>query len=215
VAIPSSRDVKLWLALLHELDLAGGTATPRALYPKMLAYFPDFTSADLVQRDKTGSNTWQNRIQWARQHLVDRGFIDRSQHAMWTLSPSGRQWLTSHWRGTDADYGKVAKPATVTKSMSSPAAKPKPDPHQTRPSGSAKQVPLELPQVGPITLLDPVEELCQRLQRSQRQSNSPQTFEEDLVTAFAMLGFVARHIGGSGDTDILCRLRSATTPIVP
>src|SRR5262249_38250341 len=38
--LPSQNDSKLWLALLHEIDQAGGEARPADLYPRLRAYFP-------------------------------------------------------------------------------------------------------------------------------------------------------------------------------
>jgi len=56
-----------------------------------------------------------------------------------------------------------------------------------------------------MLVLEPVEELCQRLKASQRRSGSHQDYEKDLKDAFQFLGFEAQHIGGSGETDIVIR----------
>lgn len=190
MALPSSKNVKLWLAILRELDLAGGLARPRIVYPRLRQYFPEITDADLARTTAGGENVWTNTIQWARLELVHRGYLDKTTRGVWRLTDAGRQWLQETGRGPHADYSAVPKPPCVTGRV--PAER----------TGGAQPAPPALP----IALVaSQVEQLCQRLQTSQRQSTMPQQFEQTVAAAFQFLGFDAQHIGGAGDTDIFVR----------
>jgi hypothetical protein len=49
------------------------------------------TSADLLAVP-TGETRWRNTVRWARQHLVNDGFLDPSApHGTWRLSDDGRR----------------------------------------------------------------------------------------------------------------------------
>src|SRR5579883_1052397 len=121
VTLPSAYDTRLWLALLYEIEAAGGQGRPSALYPRMRAYFPQITEADLALKNvHTGENKWRNRIQWARQKLVERGCIDSPQRGIWRLTDRGRQWLLANWRGPTADYSQVRKPKRLTENLAPP-----------------------------------------------------------------------------------------------
>jgi hypothetical protein len=44
----------------------------------------------------TGGKRWRNRVQWARQHLVEQGLLDGgSPHGSWAITPSGRDYLVA------------------------------------------------------------------------------------------------------------------------
>lgn len=34
---------------------------------------------------------WHNRVQWARQRLINHGYLDGSQHGIWRLTAAGLQ----------------------------------------------------------------------------------------------------------------------------
>ncbi len=224
MALPSEYDNKFWLALLHEIDEAGGRAKPSAIYPRMRAYFPEITDDDLLLGTSDGGNKWTNMIQWVRQHLVYRGCIDNTQRGIWTLTDLGRQWLLANWRGPDADYSQVKKTGLVRKDS---AEKPDADGHEpdrtAMPWARGRQPPTtDSPVPASVTvgqvmatspssgaqlhrIVDPVEALCQRLEVTQRQSQTPRLFEAAITDAFDFLGFEAQHIGGAGETDVLAR----------
>jgi hypothetical protein len=47
----------------------------------------------------TGGKRWRNRVQWARQHLVDQGLLEAgSPHGTWSITPEGRAYLESKQR---------------------------------------------------------------------------------------------------------------------
>jgi len=89
VAIPSEKDIEL--PLLQELEAMGGEAKPSALYDKVAKHFPQLTLADQkAKHPKSGLPIWRNRVQWARQHLVNRGQIDASTRGIWKITKKGR-----------------------------------------------------------------------------------------------------------------------------
>ena len=209
--LPSERDSKLWLALLHEIEQAGGAAKPRDLFPKVTAYFTDITEVELARVNKSGGSTWTNRVRWVRQHLVERGCLQNT-YGVWTLTEYGRQWLQAYWKGAGADYSHVPKPPPPstgkTRASSGPGTGPRPKQRAAAMAPAVCSLGAPTPAPAPIMVVtDPTDKLCALLQSAQRQSNAPQKFEEALAEAFAALGFEARHIGGSGETDIFISAR--------
>jgi Mrr N-terminal domain len=217
MALPTAQDVKLWLALLYEIQLRGGDAKPLEVFPALRKHFSEITDEDLALHHPSGESKWTNNIRWARQRLVERGCIDPSIPGVWRITPLGREWLQASWRGADADYSAVVKPPVVPKADAAPepptspqvgagkgakASKPDARAATAEPTGE----PAPQPKL-PTTLADPTEMLCERIHRSQRQSSAPEQFEKDLAEAFEALGFAARHIGGSGETDIYVEAR--------
>ena len=219
MALPSTQDVKLWLALLHEIELRGGQAKPQDVYGTIRGYFPEITDEDASIQLTTGGNKLTNRIQWARQRLVERGCIDASVSGTWRITPLGRDWLNASWKGSNADYSAVVKPAKLPK----PGDGVKPPASPSGHSGSTESVTESVKGKGkskgqaataatgqaPVAALassaapsNGTGSLSDRLLKSQHQSSTPQQFEKDLAEAFAALGFEAEHIGGSGETDI-------------
>ena len=112
MSLPTNTDAKLWLALLHEVSQAGGSATPKDVIDKMQAYFPEITPDDLTLTTKHGESLLRNRVRWARQQLIDRGCLV-NQKFVWAITPAGTQWLDSNWKGPGADYSKVVKPTPL------------------------------------------------------------------------------------------------------
>jgi hypothetical protein len=143
MALPLNGSVKLWLALLHELELAGGVAKPGQIIPGMRRYFPEITDDDLTRvNPKTGQLTWENRVHWARQDLVYRGLIDGSTHGVWRITLEGTQWLQRHWLGADAYYGDVLQPPKIEGQQRARAiAPPRPTVQAFRSSGLSLHEP--------------------------------------------------------------------------
>jgi hypothetical protein len=82
MALPTCTNAKLWLAILREIDHAGGSVRPSALYPKLVQYFPEITNEDLRQTRSSGENVRRNKIRWARLELVHRGLLDSTTHGL-------------------------------------------------------------------------------------------------------------------------------------
>ena len=92
MAIPSEKDIEL--PLIQEIVVAGGEAKPAELYDKVAKHFPHLTSVDQKARHPiSGIIIWTNRVQWARQHLVNKGEIDASTRGIWRITDKGRARL--------------------------------------------------------------------------------------------------------------------------
>ncbi len=207
MALPKEHDTKLWLALLRELEMAGGAAKPSDIYPRMRNHFPEVSDEDLQGQTRSGANQWEKRIQFVRQNLVERGCIDGSQRGVWSITKAGSSWVQANWHGSDADYSSIAKPSfTKGPRPARRPAGPEPAKSATLPGNGSLPGRVEPPgptlPPEPMLMADSVEALCQRLRASQRQSSASQQFENDVCEAFRFLGFQAERIGGSGDTDV-------------
>ena len=88
--LPSNTDAKLWLALLHEVRQAGGSATPKDVIGKIGEHFPDVSDADLALTTHAGEPLFHNRVRWARQKLVERGCLLKAK-GVWTITPTGEK----------------------------------------------------------------------------------------------------------------------------
>ncbi len=162
------------VSLLKEILSAGGEARPRDIYPRMRKHFPCVTDVDLQARLRTGGSVWTNRIQWARQSLVLKGELYREPRGLWRLTPKGE--ARAKGESIAGDVGKVE-----SKVHAKPAAPP-----------------------APLAVVsDPVDALCERLAKTQKQSSTPKNFEAALAEAFRFLGFVVHQQGKAGETDVL------------
>ncbi|MFC1925648.1 restriction endonuclease [Chloroflexota bacterium] len=93
MAYPKQKEIEL--PLLIELDKAGGQARPADLYGKIAQYFPQLTAVDLERRMENypSSYKWSNKVQWARQTLVEKDEIDGSTRGIWKITERGRERL--------------------------------------------------------------------------------------------------------------------------
>lgn len=92
MTIPSERDIEN--PLLQELEAAGGEVRPSDLYDKVARHFPRLTPSDQTARHpRSGLLIWRNRVQWARQHLVNKGQVDASVRGIWRITDKGRARL--------------------------------------------------------------------------------------------------------------------------
>jgi restriction system protein len=92
MSIPSEKYIEM--PLLQEIEAAGGEARPSALYDKVAKHFPSLTANDQQARHPgTGIPIWSNRVQWARQHLVNKGEVDASTRGIWRITEKGRARL--------------------------------------------------------------------------------------------------------------------------
>lgn len=61
-----------------------------ATCPRVTQRFPGITPQDLAETRPDGRYVWQNEIQWARNRLADRGWLDRAeQRGWWALTEAG------------------------------------------------------------------------------------------------------------------------------
>jgi restriction system protein len=89
MSIPSEKDIEV--PLLKELEAVGGKAKPSDLYDRVAKHFPNLTPSDReAKHPETDVPIWKNRVQWARQHLVNKGQIDASVRGIWRITGAGR-----------------------------------------------------------------------------------------------------------------------------
>jgi len=73
---------ELELYLLCELNNMGGEARPEhhpKLYKAIASHFPQITPDDLKETlPSSGANKFENRVEWARFHLIKKGELDAS-----------------------------------------------------------------------------------------------------------------------------------------
>jgi len=92
MSIPSEKDIEI--PLLQEIEFAGGEAKPSELYDKVAKHFPHLTLDDQqAKHPRSGLPIWSNRVQWARQHLVNKGEVDASVRGIWRITEKGRARL--------------------------------------------------------------------------------------------------------------------------
>jgi len=102
---------------LLEIDAAGGELRPTAAFFKELAtYFSQVTDDDLRTSNKTGINTWENRVHWARLKLVHKGQIDKSKYGVWQITEKGRARIRE-------EVGEVAQAKQIKESVHSKLAR--------------------------------------------------------------------------------------------
>lgn len=89
--LPKQREVEI--PLLEALAELGGQGEPKEIYPLVTGEFPEIRAEDLAEAVPSGGNRWTNRIQWARQTLVEKGEIDSPAHGVWRITEKGRQRL--------------------------------------------------------------------------------------------------------------------------
>jgi hypothetical protein len=94
-----------------ELEAAGGELRPTAiLFREIAGYFPQVTDDDLTATNRTGINTWENRVHWARLRLVHKGEIDRSHYGVWRITDKGKERIM-------AEVGEVAQAKEIKESL--------------------------------------------------------------------------------------------------
>jgi restriction system protein len=93
--MPMPPQTEIEIPLLIELKRLGGSARPADIYLRVSEHFPQITPEDLEIRTKSNSSIklWSNRVQWARQTLVDNGEIDGSERGVWKITSAGLERL--------------------------------------------------------------------------------------------------------------------------
>ncbi|MEO6091792.1 MAG: winged helix-turn-helix domain-containing protein [Novosphingobium sp.] len=86
IGLPGQTDVTdALLALLYRRN---EWIEPAEAYAKLAEHLGlDKSALALTMSD--GRNHWQNRVQWARKELVDRGLLDNSRRGFWKLYSQG------------------------------------------------------------------------------------------------------------------------------
>ncbi|MDP2949200.1 MAG: winged helix-turn-helix domain-containing protein [Chloroflexota bacterium] len=94
MSYPKQSEIEL--PILLEVESAGGEIRPNAAFFQEIAtYFPQLTDEDLHASNRTGINTWENKVHWARLRLVHKGELDKSRYGVWRMTDKGRERIKS------------------------------------------------------------------------------------------------------------------------
>src|SRR3972149_10026710 len=90
MSFPKTSEIEV--PILLEVQAAGGELRPKAaLFQELAKYFPQLTGDDLKATNRTGINTWENKVHWSRLALVHKGQIDKSHYGVWHITGAGRE----------------------------------------------------------------------------------------------------------------------------
>jgi 5-methylcytosine-specific restriction enzyme A len=64
---------------------------PKDVYPVLADQFGLTSEQRIRRRSFKDEPAWHNRVQWARQKLMDRGLINRLPHGIWSLTERGHR----------------------------------------------------------------------------------------------------------------------------
>jgi restriction system protein len=81
--------------LLQALHSLGGKAPAKDVYPAVTEKFSQLTPGDIAEQLPSGGNKWTNRMQWARQRLVERGEMASGGVGVWVITPEGTSRLSA------------------------------------------------------------------------------------------------------------------------
>lgn len=85
------------MPILQVLDEAGGSAATGAVVNAVGELLRDRFTEHEYEVMPSGDIRWRNRVQWARNNLVERGLLDSdSPWGVWALSDAGRAELARH-----------------------------------------------------------------------------------------------------------------------
>jgi restriction system protein len=104
MAIPLQKSVEL--PLLKALDGAGGQLKIKEVGEKVEKYFQELTDEDKASRLESGGNRWINRVQWARQRLIEKGEVDSPERGVWRITDLGRARLEKEWSEWRPEYSQ-------------------------------------------------------------------------------------------------------------
>src|SRR6267143_3811130 len=99
MTMPPANDIEL--PLLKAIEAAGGVLDSSVAAQTVTEYYPELTKEDLASRLDSGGLRWPNRVQWARQSLVDKGDLIPPSRGTWAISDRGRERLKRqfpNWR---------------------------------------------------------------------------------------------------------------------
>jgi Mrr N-terminal domain len=162
----------------------GGEARPAQVYPEVTKRFPGIAADDLAERLQDGrTSKWTNRIQWARQWLVEDGSIDPRVRGLWKLTERG--WARARGEDVGAERRRPRPPKEQAEDSEVAAGD----------DGTAVAVVEAVPSVADLVIA--------HLRGTQFLSSRPEEYEQAVLAAFDFLGYATEHVGGSGDTDIV------------
>ena len=104
MAIPNDERIQ-WELMSLLLSAPNAQMHCQDVYRRLAAKFPELTDDEQNVPYRDSQSHWANRVQWARQHLVDKGWLLRPYSAdgrgYWKVSAKGRKALAD--RSADID----------------------------------------------------------------------------------------------------------------
>ncbi|MGQ9788865.1 MAG: winged helix-turn-helix domain-containing protein [Candidatus Hadarchaeaceae archaeon] len=104
--IPIPLEKSIELPLLKTLAEAGGRLEMKQAVEKVENYFPELTDEEKASKLKSGGNRWINRVQWVRQHLVEKGEMYSPERGIWGITDLGKARLKKEWSGWKPEYSR-------------------------------------------------------------------------------------------------------------
>ncbi len=104
MALPKRSNIHL--PLLKVLSDSRGSLSTQEALTKVKQYYPNLIPEDLAAQNKSGGNSLNNRIRWAKQDLVLRGEIDNSSIGVWRINEKGKAHLSNDWKTWKAEYSE-------------------------------------------------------------------------------------------------------------
>ena len=103
MAIPMEESIQL--PLLRVIADAGDELTLKEAVARAAAFFPQLTEQDKQLRLPSGKGIlFTNRVQWARQRLVQLGHLYREPRGLWRITPQGKKFLEDNWSSWQPRY---------------------------------------------------------------------------------------------------------------
>jgi len=91
MVLPKQKDIEI--PLLEVLVEIGGKGKPKDIYPLVTKKFPQIRDEDQYEKLSSGTNKWTNRIQWARQSLIQKGELSSPSRGIWAITEKGKSRL--------------------------------------------------------------------------------------------------------------------------
>src|SRR6266705_1581685 len=111
MTMPPANDIEL--PLLKVIEEAGGVLDSSVAAQTVTKYYPELTKEDLASKLDSGGLRWPNRVQWARQYLVNKGDLTPPSRRTWSISGQGRERLKREFPTWRPRYSTRIDPLSV------------------------------------------------------------------------------------------------------
>jgi hypothetical protein len=95
-----------------------GRMKARLVYNLLAQSHPEVDYEERTRKYRNSQSHWANRVQWARQQLVDRGFVFRAnagpnpEFGVWIITDEGRKYIARFHRRRSADPSLRERPSS-------------------------------------------------------------------------------------------------------
>jgi hypothetical protein len=86
------------MPILQELTATGGTDNLRFLYERLTDYFPQLTSAEILEIKSGAHKNWRKAVQKAGRILEENDFVKR-ERGVWSISEKGKRAVEAEISG--------------------------------------------------------------------------------------------------------------------